>query len=405
MSPELQKLLSPAKLGGLELRNRVIKTATFEGLTPQAVPTQALTDFHVAVVKGGVGLTTVGQCNVSADARNLDNEMYLHDGIRGGLRQLTDAVHAHGGQVSAQFTHCGYFKLNKPVESTRVLSPSFKFNKLGAPYGRPFAYAMTHAEIDKTVTDYVRSAVMARETGFDAIEIMMCHGYLLNQFMSANINRRSDEYGGSLENRMRFPLRVVREMRAAVGRDFPLLAKINLDDACKGGLTIDDAVAIARMLDAAGIDGLVTSAGRSPGNTAFMFRGESPIPFMIERLSNPFMKLFLKLFGHLQFSYMPYQELYLLDMARQIRKAVKCSVIYLGGVSSVQGMETCMREGFDFVAMGRALINDPQMVNRIARDPGYKNGCTHCNQCVALIYDPEGVRCVLNSAGGGVARA
>ena len=365
-------------------------------MTPEAAPTQRLIDFHVALVEGGVGLTTVGQCNVSADARNLDNEMYFHEGIRAGLCKLTQAVHAHGGKISAQFTHCGYFKLNKPLESDRVLSPSFIFNKGGAPYGRPFAYAMTLADIDKTVQDYVRSAVMAQETGFDAIELMMCHGYLINQFMSSNINKRKDEYGGSLENRTRLAVRIVREIRAAVGKDFPLLAKINLDDACEGGLKIEDAVQIAKILEAAGIDALVTSAGRSPGNTGFMFRGDSPIPFMIKQLQSPFMKLFLKLFGKYQFSYIPYEELYLLDMARQIRKAVKCNVVYLAGVSSVQGMETCMREGFDFVAVGRALINDPQMVNRIAADPGYKNGCTHCNQCIALIYDPNGVRCVLN---------
>src|SRR5437867_2095298 len=142
MSPELQKLLSPAKLGGLELRNRVIKTATFEAMTPEGVPTQKLIDFHVAIVEGGAALTTVGQCNVSPDARNLDNEMYLHPGIKEPLRKLTDAVHARGGKISAQFTHCGYFKLNKPLETKRVLSPSFKFNKGGAPFGRPFAYAM-----------------------------------------------------------------------------------------------------------------------------------------------------------------------------------------------------------------------------------------------------------------------
>jgi 2,4-dienoyl-CoA reductase-like NADH-dependent reductase (Old Yellow Enzyme family) len=398
MSPELQKLLSPARLGGLTLRNRVIKTATFEGLTPDAVPTQALTDFHVAGIKGGVALTTVGQCNVSPDARNLDNEIYFHEGIRDGLRRMTDAVHTHDGRISAQFTHCGYFKNNKPTETKHVLGPSFKFNKGGAPYGRPFAYEMSRAHIDKIVNDYVRTAVMARETGFDAIELMMSHGYLLNQFMSANINRRTDDYGGSLDNRMRLPLRIVKEVRRVVGPDYPLLAKINLDDACKGGLTIKDSVQIAKQLEAAGIDALVTSGGRSPGNTAYLFRGDSPIPFMIERLESPFMKLFLKLFGHLQFSYIPFEELYFLDMAKQIRAAVKCNVVYLGGVSSVQGMETCMREGFDFVAMGRALIHDPEMVNRIAKDASYVNGCTHCNQCVALIYDPQGVRCVLRSA-------
>jgi len=395
MSPELHKLLSPAKLGSLQLRNRVIKTATFEGMTPQGAPTQQLIDFHTRMIDGGVALTTVGQCNVSADARNLDNEMYLHAGIRSPLDELTSAVHDHGGKISAQLTHCGYFKLNKPLETKRTVGPSFKFNKLGAPYGRPFAYPMTHRDIERTVDDYVRSTVLAREVGFDAVEIMACHGYLLNQFLSANINKRTDEYGGSLANRLRFPLQVIEKTRAAIGRDFPLLVKLNLDDACLGGLTIDDAVKIGQAFEAAGVDALVTTAGRSPGNTSFIFRGGSPIPFMVKRLKNPFMKLSLTLFGRFQFPPMPYEELYLLGMARQLRKAVKCPIVYLGGVSSVAALETVMREGFDFVAMGRALIYDPEMINRIRDDPDYANGCTHCNICTALIYDPNGVHCVL----------
>jgi 2,4-dienoyl-CoA reductase-like NADH-dependent reductase (Old Yellow Enzyme family) len=395
VSPELQKLLSPAKLGPLELRNRVIKTATFEGMTPQGAPTRQLIDFHTRMIDGGVALTTVGQCNVSPDARNLDNEMYLHPGIKAGLAELTSAVHDRGGKISAQLTHCGYFKLNKPLETRYTVSPSFKFNKLGAPYGRPFAHPMTQADIDRTVGDYARSAVLAREAGFDAVEIMACHGYLLNQFLSANINRRKDRYGGSLENRLRFPLEVIARTRAEVGKDFPILVKMNLDDACRGGLTIDDAVRIGQAFEAAGVDALVTSAGRSPGNTSFIFRGGSPIPYMVERLRNPFMKLSLTLFGRFQFPPMPYQELYLLDMARKLRAAVKCPVVYLGGVSSLAALETVMREGFDFVAMGRALIFDPQMINRIRTDPSYRNGCTHCNICTALIYDPNGVHCVL----------
>ena len=395
MSPEIERLLSPARLGPLQLRNRVIKTATFEGLTPQGAPTQALIDFHTRVIDGGVAMTTVGQCNVSPDARNLDNEMHLHDGIRGELRQLTDAIHAHGGKISAQLTHCGYFKLNKPLETRYTVSPSFKFNKLGAPYGRPFAHAMTQKDIDRTIDSYARSTVLARETGFDAVEIMACHGYLLNQFLSANINRRRDQYGGSLENRLRFPLQVIERTRAAIGKDFPILVKMNLDDACRGGLTIDDAVLIGQAFEAAGVDALVTTAGRSPGNTSFIFRGESPIPFMVRQLKNPFMKLSLTLFGRFQFPPMPYSELYLLEMARKLRKAVKCPIVYLGGVSSVKALETVMREGFDFAAMGRALIFDPQMINRIRENANYRNGCTHCNQCTALIYDPNGVHCVL----------
>ena len=397
MTPELEKLLSPARLGGLELRKRVIKTATFEGMTREGIPTRALMAFHAAMAEGGVALTTVGQCNVSADARNLDNQMYFHSAIRPQLRDLTSAVHEAGAKVSAQLTHCGFFKQNKPIESPHALAPSFHFNKLGAPYGRPFAYPMSRRDIAKVADDYVRTAEMACEVGFDAVELLMGHGYLLSQFISANINKRSDEYGGSLANRMRLPMQIVERIHAALGRDFPVLAKINLDDACRGGIRIDDAVEVAKWLEQAGIDGIVTTAGRSPGNTAFMFRGDTPMPAMIRLQTNPLSKVFLKLFGRFQYVPLPYEEMYLLDMARRIRAAVECAVIYLGGVSTVASLEAAMREGFDFVAMGRALIKDPQMVNRLRRGGGsYRNGCTHCNQCVALIYSPTGVHCVLS---------
>lgn len=395
-SPELTHLLSPAQLGGLTLKNRVIKTATFEGMTPRGVPTPELIEFHCRVAAGGTALTTVGQCNVSPDARNLETQMHFRRELIPDLRRLTDAVHNNGGHIAAQLTHCGYFKMNAPVEYRRPLAPSFRFNKLGAPYGRPFADAMTKAQVHELIDHYVRAAVIAREAGFDVLEIMMAHGYLLSQFISPNINRRRDEFGGSLENRMRVPVAIVERLREEMGPELPLIAKINLDDACRGGIHIDDAVQVAQILEQSGIDAILTSAGRSPGDTSFLFRGDSPMPTMIRLQTNPLMKLALKCFGHLQYRPMPYRELYLLEMARKIRTAVRCNVIYLGGVSTAESMQTVMREGFDFVALGRALIKDPQMVNQLAREPGYVNGCTHCNQCVALIYHPRGVHCALN---------
>lgn len=224
----------------------------------------------------------------------------------------------------------------------------------------------------------------------------MAHGYFLGQFISANINRRRDEYGGSFVNRMRLPTEIVSAIKRSLGDNFPVIAKINLDDACKGGITIADAVQVGKHLENSGVDALVTSGGRSPGDTAFLFRGDTPIPKMIELQDNPVSKIFLKLFGRLQFVPMPYKELYFLDMARELRNSVACPIVYLGGASSVKSIETIMEEGFDFIGMGRALIKDPQLVNNLALDARYKNGCTHCNQCVALVYSPTGVHCVLN---------
>lgn len=395
----LDKLLSPAKLNGLELPNRVIKAATFEGKTENGAPGQRLIDFHKTFADGGVGMTTLAYCAVEADGKVKDNMMHIHESIRTQLEQFTQTMHASGTKVSGQMAHCGGFSQNSNLQRRRPLGPSFSFNLGGIPYGLPFVGAMKPADMDHVVQCFYDTAVLMKSVGFDAVEIHFGHGYALSQFISPKTNKRSDQYGGSLINRMRFPLMVLEAVRKAVGDDFPILAKMGLTDGVTGGLKIDEAVEVAAMLDKGGVDAIIPSGGTSSMNAMLMFRGESIVHGMIETETNKLMKLGLKYLGPHMFKDYPYEELYFMDGAKRVRDKVGCKLVYIGGTSTAESLEEVMRE-FDFVQMGRALIKDPAMVNNlrdsIASGSQYVNGCIHCNRCAGLISHPDGIRCVLN---------
>lgn len=395
MTQFLEKLFSPAKLNDLELPNRVIRAATFEGMTPNGIPSDRLIDLHREVAEGGVGMTTVAYCAVEADGRIKDSMMYMHEAIRPQLEQLVREAHQAGAKVSGQMGHCGNFSQNKGLKRKRPLGPSRAFNLAGLAYGIPFAGAMTHPDIDHMVQCFHDAARFMKSVGFDSVEIHFGHGYGLSQFISPKTNRRTDEYGGSLSNRMRLPLRVLEAVRNAVGDHFPILGKMGLTDGVPGGLMEDEALEAAVMLDKGGIDALIPSGGTSSMNPMLLFRGESLATGLIENEKNPIVKLGLRLVAPLLFKAYPYEELYFLDGARRVRDRVKCKLVYIGGASTLESLETVMRE-FDFVQMGRSLVKDPAFVNHAKADPNYVNGCDHCNKCAGMIDSPDGIRCVLN---------
>ncbi|MDG1944885.1 MAG: NADH:flavin oxidoreductase [Halioglobus sp.] len=399
MSDHLTKAFSPATLGQLPLKNRILKAATYEGKTPEGIPGELLLNFHKDIVQGGTAMTTIGYCTTEADGRINDQMMWMHEGIRDQLtqmnRELKDA--APGVAISGQMTHCGNFSKNRKLQRLkRPLGPSRQFNSLGVASGMPFAGAMTVRDIDYLVQTYADAARLMKETGFDAVEIHFSHGYGLSQFISPRTNRRTDEYGGSLTNRMRLPLRALEAVREAVGGDFPILGKIGLTDGIKDGLHIDEAIEVAVMLDTAGIDALICSGGTSSFNPMLYFRGDTLEKGLIEVEKNPIMKLGLKLIGSSMFRFYPYEELYFLDDAKRVRDRVNCQMVYIGGCTDVPSIEKVMAEGFDFIQLGRPLIKDPDFVKHAMADRNYKNGCIHCNRCASLIEAPGGIYCPLN---------
>ena len=386
----------PAQLAGLQLRNRFIKAATFEGRCENGLAKDSLIDFHRQIAEGGAGMTTVAYCAVEPDGRVMDQMMWMHEGARPQLERLAASVHAAGAALSGQMVHCGNFSQNASFRGKRPKGPSKWLNLGGLPYGLLFTHEMSVQDINARVQDFHDAAQFMKSCGFDAVEVHIGHGYGLSQFISPKTNKRSDEYGGSLINRMRYPLRCIEAVRRAVGDDFPILVKMNLTDGVSDGLKIDEAVEVAGLLDDAGVDCIIPSGGSSSFNPMLLFRGESLVHGMIENESNPLMRLGLRLLGPKMFREYPYQELYFLDGARRVRDRVaNAKVCYIGGASSRESLASALSE-FDFVQIGRPMIKDPDFVNRLAADEAWQTGCIHCNRCAAMIKNPDGVRCVLN---------
>lgn len=387
-------VLRPTRLAGLQLRNRVVKTATFEGMTPGGIPSDKLIEHHRRLAEGGVALTTVAYCAVAADGRTFSQQMYMRAEVQPQLERLASAVHAEGGAVSIQLGHCGGFSKNLQMWPRRPKGPSSSVNQYGALSGMPLAGSMSLALIERTTADFAAAAARARDTGIDAVELHLGHGYLLSQFLSPLSNRRRDHYGGSLENRLRFSVEVVRAVREQVGRDYPVICKVNLEDGARGGLEIEEAVEVARVLEREGVDALVLSGGFVARNGFYMLRGDAPIASMVEVEKNPLQKITLRWMGERVIRALPFEPMFFLEGSRRVREAVQMPLMLMGGIVSSANMQQAMDEGFDFVAVGRALIADPDFVRRVERGEQPVSDCNHCNECVAEM-DRGGIRCVL----------
>jgi 2,4-dienoyl-CoA reductase-like NADH-dependent reductase (Old Yellow Enzyme family) len=396
VNPEAHPAFTEGTIGALTLRNRIIKTATYEGMSPGGVPSPGLLEHHRRLAAGGVGMTTVAYCAVSPDGRTFEEQMVMSDENAARLRLLTMAVHDAGAAVSLQLGHCGFFTKNKALQGS-PRGPSRTINEYGLFSGLPFASPMTERDMEQVEREFATAAERASEAGFDAVELHLGHGYLLSQFLSPAVNRRRDQYGGSIDNRLRFPMCLVERVLDKVGKRLAVLAKINLSDGFRGGLEIDDAIVVAKRLEAAGVHALVLSGGFTSRTPLYLLRGGRPLAQMIAVEKNPWQRLALRLFGPTVVRPYPFEELFFLPLAKQVRRAVKMPLVLLGGVVSMDGLSTAMQEGFEFVAMGRALIADPSLVDELRAGTKTRTRCNNCNQCIAEM-DAGGVRCVLDGA-------
>src|SRR5262245_13347393 len=363
-------------------------------MCPGGIPSDALVRHHRDLAAGGVAMTTVAYCAVSAAGRTFDEQMYMRPEVVAPLRRVTDGVHAEGAAVSLQLGHCGAFSKSTALRPWGPLGPSLGLNAYGLTAGIPFARAMRHGDLTTVVDDFGRAAVLALEAGFDALEIHLGHGYLLSQFLSPATNRRRDAWGGALPNRLRLPLAVVARVRERVGPARAVLAKTNLSDGFRGGLELSDAIEVVRALEGAGVDAVELSGGFTSRTPFYLLRGGRPLADMVAVAPTRLHKLILRLTGPLIIRAYPFEELFFLPMARAVRQAVRVPLVLLGGALSRDTLATAMRERFDFVALGRALIADPDLPARFARGEATRSRCISCNRCVAEM-DRGGVRCVL----------
>lgn len=381
-------VFSPARLGPVTLRNRIVKAATFEGRCPKGRVTDELIEFHAEYARGGVGMTTVAYLATSPEGRT-DKHQY-HWGMDDGgmLRKLTDTVHSEGAAVSAQIGHAGAVA-NSTSNGMPAMSPS----RIPAPTGLSITKACTEADIDRIIEDHVRAARGAAEAGFDAIEVHFGHNYLVSEFLSPKLNRRTDSYGGSLENRARLTRRIGRAIRDAMGDRIAIIVKLNMDDGVAGGFWIHEAVQVARWIEADGTaDVLVMTVGSSLLNPIYLFKGDAPVR-EFAATQPPAIRMGMKVVGGKIFKEYPYTDAYMFDDARQIRDAVDMPMMLLGGIVDRPSIDKAMGAGFDFVAMARALLREPDLPEKLRADDRRRSLCVHCNRCVATIY--TGSRCVL----------
>ena len=380
----------PARLGPVRLRNRVIKAATSEGRSPDGLVTDDLIDFHVAFAKGGVGMTTVAYCCVSREGASAPGQIVMSKAALPGLRRLTDAVHGAGAAISAQLGHAGIVAPKKLTGATPV-APSRFVNPTSFAYCREIA----RDEIRAVIEQFAVAAQVAVDAAFDAVELHFGHLYLPSSFLSARINRRKDGYGGSIDNRSRLVREIAARVREVVGDRIAVIAKLDMDDGLPGSIWIDEALRTAQLLDAdATLDAIELTQGSSVYKPMYLFRGDVPVKEFAEVMP-PALRPGVRLAGKRIMGSYPYRDLYMLDAARQFVPVVRnTKLILLGGITNRDHIETGLREGFDFIAMGRALLREPDLVNTMITDPTARSRCNHNNKCMVTVFGRT--HCVLD---------
>jgi 2,4-dienoyl-CoA reductase-like NADH-dependent reductase (Old Yellow Enzyme family) len=384
-----RSLFAPARLGPITLRNRVIKCGTNEGMSRRGLVTDQLIDWHREFAAGGVGMTTLAYCAVSPEGRTFADQMWMREEAVSGLRRFTDAMHAEGARASIQIGHAGWFA-DPAATGTAPLGPSRTFS----PHAQAFSRAMTREDFGRLTAAFAEGARLAVDAGFDAIEVHAGHGYLLNQFLSPYNNRRTDEWGGSIENRARFPRQVFSAVREAAGAGVAVYAKLNMDDGFHGGLRVEDSLQVAKWIEADGsLDALQLTGGHTTRTPFFLMRGEVPLQGMIENQHHWARRIMLKLFGRRIIRAYPFEEGFFLPLARRFRAAVSLPLMLLGGVTKLETMERALAEGFEFIAMGRGLIRDPDLVRRMESGELRASRCVPCNRCI-IEMERGGTRCI-----------
>ena len=381
------KIFTHVRIGPVTLRNRVIRSAAFENMAYGNHPSQDLKDYHVAVARGGVGMTTLAYASVNRSGLSFDGQLWLREEIVPALRDITDAIHAEGAKASIQLGHCGNMTHRATCGCTPV-GASGGFNL----YSPTFVRKLRVDEIDALVEDFGHAVMLAREAGFDCVEIHAGHGYLISQFLSPYTNHRRDAYGGSLENRMRLMRRVIRRVLDAAGDDLGVIVKMNMHDGFRGGMQRAECLEVARELERLGVHAIVLSAGFVSKAPMEVMRGAMPLRTMTHYMDPHkfwWLKALVRVFGRMLIPTVPYREGYFLEDAKQFRAAVKLPLIYVGGLVSREKMEEVLDAGFEGLQMARALIHDTDFINKLRRGELSCSGCRHSNYCIGRMYTLE----------------
>ena len=362
-------LFHPTRIGSLELPNRFVRSATWEGLAaPDGDCTEELVRLMGELAAGGVGLIISSHAYVKPEGFAVRGQLGVDRDERiPGLARMAKAVHDRGGRIVLQLAHGGILAGTEPAGQ-----PVFAPSREGGPE-KTRRREMMHADIADTVRAYGEAALRAKKAGFDGIQVHAAHGYLLSQFLSPWFNRRTDQYGGSIENRVRIIQEILAEARRAVGGEYPVLVKMNSEDFLEGGLSRQDARQAGLLIAAAGADAIELSGGT----------------LLSGRLSPSRAKIDT-----------PAQEAYFRDAARALRSKLKIPLILVGGIRSFEVAEALVREGFaDFVSMSRPFIREPGLVNRWKSGDRRRSTCVSDNRCFGPAMRGTGFYCVAEKEG------
>ncbi len=377
-------LFDETRIKGMTLRNRLVRSATFEGMADDGGrPTPALTRLYVRLAKGGIGLLITGYAYVAFDGKSpfpgmlaIDRDELIPD-----YRALVDEVHRHGAAIAMQIAHCGR-QTSAEAVGGQPMAPSPVKDR--AHFSKP--RAMTEDEIERVLDQFAAAAGRARAAGFDAVQIHGAHGYLVNQFLSPHTNRRRDRWGGSLENRMRFVTELCARCRRAVGDDYPLLIKISAEDEMKRGLRLAEGVVMARKMAEMGFDGIEVSCGIAEDGLSTL-RGEVPIEgFLADwpmyRAKNRLYKWVMRRWGRRIVKPPALTHGFNRAAAVAMRAEVKVPLFLVGGLTDPTAMAEIIASGdVDYLSLSRALIADARFPAQIAAGHTEPSPCTHCNLC------------------------
>jgi len=363
------KLFEPFKIGTMELKNRIVMPPMGTNFAAEGGSvTKRLKNYYVERARGGVGLIIVEGAYVEPRGKGSVRQLAVdHDNKIPGLRELTTAVRAKGAKIALQLFHGGRQSLSSVI-GTQPVSASEVYCRLTRETPR----ALTVEEIKDVIEAFAEAARRAKEAGFNAVEIHGAHGYLINQFLSPLTNKRTDQYGGDVKGRARFLLEILERVREKVGSGYPVLCRINGDDYIEGGITLEEAKAIAKMLEAGGVDALHISAGIY----------DSPVPVGTAPMALPR--------GNL------------VHLAAGIKEVVKVPVIAVGRINDPELAEEILQQGkADLVSMGRALLADPYLPKKAAAGALDEiNRCTACDECISRLFFNEEIACSVNAALG-----
>ena len=360
----MSKLFETTTINGMKLANRFARSATWEGLAADdGTATPELKEFYVALAKGGLGLIITSHTYVRQDGMGSPRQLGLSDDrFIPGLKELTDAIHQYDTPVAVELAHAGILSNPQVTKQTPMLLS--KVDGYVGSDGREMAVE----DIQEIIAAFGRAARRAKEAGFDAIQIHGAHGFLVNQFLSPAFNRRTDAYGGPIENRVRAVLEILETMRGQVGADFPILIKLNSEDLIEGGLTVADSLKAAAMLQDAGIDAVELSGGT-------VVTGD-----------------------HCQTEINTEEkEAYWRKAAKAFREKLTVPLFLVGGIRSFQLAEKLYEEGYaDYFSISRPLIREPGLVARWESGDLAKATCLSDNLCRGPLMEGGGIYCVVD---------